>query len=78
MAQIQEKNTKLKDELDEFGRRAAEAEKKLTQSRQVLQNARNKMMVQKTQMENLEEENKALKAKTALEHGGPTSGQSYY
>ncbi|XP_059140232.1 nucleoprotein TPR-like isoform X2 [Physella acuta] len=73
MAQIQEKNTKLKDELDEFGRRAAEAEKKLTQSRQVLQNARNKMMVQKTQMENLEEENKALKAKTASEHGGSTS-----
>ncbi|CAL1544987.1 unnamed protein product [Lymnaea stagnalis] len=70
---IQEDNVKLKTEVDDFGRKAAEFEKKLTQSRQVLQNARNKMMVQKDQMEKLESENKELR--NALS-GTPSSSVS--
>ncbi|KAH9490602.1 hypothetical protein Btru_033804, partial [Bulinus truncatus] len=62
IAQIQEERTMLKEENRDLVQKNQDGDKKLGQSRQVLQQARSKMMIQKAQMEKLENENKELKA----------------
>ncbi|BFY99561.1 hypothetical protein BsWGS_02600 [Bradybaena similaris] len=66
LADSQASCSKLKAEIEELQKKPVEVEKKLAQSRQVLQNARNKMMIQKAQLEKLEAENKELKESTLV------------
>ncbi|KAK6990642.1 nucleoprotein TPR [Biomphalaria glabrata] len=65
LARTQEESSRLRDENRDLIQKNQDGDKKLGQSRQVLQQARSKMMIQKSQMEKLENENKELKAAIA-------------
>lgn len=76
LADSQASCSKLRAEIEELQKKPVEVEKKLAQSRQVLQNARNKMMIQKAQLEKLEAENKELKESTLAAQHSLTTGSS--
>lgn len=77
LARTQEESSRLRDENRDLIQKNQDGDKKLGQSRQVLQQARSKMMIQKSQMEKLENENKELKAAIADLQGTTGSGRAY-